>query len=72
MSAASTDQIRVHSYGSTFLYVGVYDNDGNLLDAGADKYEDAVLNFYGSYSGAYRIVVLNRAPIANPYYIATN
>jgi hypothetical protein len=65
-------QVRVHSYGSTFLYVGVYDNDGNLLAADTDRSGDAVLTFYCTYTGAYRIVVLNKAPIANPFYIATN
>ena len=65
-------QVRVHSYGSTFLYVGVYDNDGNLLAADTDRSVDAVLTFYCTYSGAYRIVVLNKAPIANSFYIATN
>ena len=63
-------QLRVHSYGSTFLYVGIYDRDGNLLAADNDRNGDALLTFYASYSGAYRIVVLNKAPIANSYHIA--
>jgi hypothetical protein len=30
-------QVRVHSNGSTFVYVGAYDNEGNLVSAGADR-----------------------------------
>ena len=65
-------QVRVHSYGSTFLIVGVYDNDGNLLAADTDRSGDAVVTFYCTYTGPYRIVVLNKAPFANSFYISTN
>ena len=65
-------QVRVHSYGSTFLYVRVFDRSGNPLVSGTDEHGDAVLRFNASYSGAYRIVVENKEQIANSYHIATN
>ncbi len=65
-------QVRVHSYGITFLWVGVYDAEGNLLAVGNDRNSDALVSFYATYTGSYKIVVENDAPIANTFYISTN
>lgn len=65
-------QVRVHSYGTTFLELRVYDEHGNLIGADTDRVGDAVVTWVPLYTGTFKIQIINRAAVANPYVISFN
>jgi hypothetical protein len=65
-------QVRVHSYGSTFLQVIVFDDRGNIVAQDNDKFGDALPSWIPPRMGCYTIKVINNAPLTNSFYISTN
>jgi hypothetical protein len=71
-AGGSYAQVRLHSYGGTFLVLRVYDHNGNLVASDTDRSSDARATWMPLYDGVFTIVVSNAATVANSYFLSTN
>ena len=65
-------QVRVHSYGDTYVEVTISDEFGNVVATATDRSGDALLTWYVPSAGVYTIRVHNPSPFGNEYFISTN
>lgn len=66
-------QVRIKSFGATYLEVVVLDDLGREVAYGTDKSIDQiVLSWLPDRTQKFTVKVINRAPTSNVYFISTN
>ena len=65
-------EVGVSGDGDTDLDLYVFDSNGNLIVADADYSDDCYVSWIPAWTGSYKIMVVNRGPVANRYVILTN
>lgn len=66
-------QVRVRSYGNTFLAVVVYDENGSEIVGDTDKSGgDILLTWRPRWTGVFKVKIGNPASVSNTYYYSHN
>jgi hypothetical protein len=69
--AGEDARVVMQSIGGTYLIVEVHDAGGHLIGRDTDKHGPAILDWVPRWTDKYTIRVINPAPLANGFVLAT-
>jgi hypothetical protein len=69
--AGEDARVVMQSVGGTYMIVEVYDAGGHLIGRDTDQHGPAILDWVPRWTDKYTIRVINPAPLANGFVLAT-
>ncbi len=68
----SRARVTVEGDGDTDLDLYIYDENGNLITSDTDNTDYCVCSWTPSWTGKFKIKIVNRGSVYNRYYMHTN